>query len=48
MTKLIEFTCEECGANETARAFDCCDNCIVKVFMNNPNASTLDELREGN
>ena len=40
---LIKFECEVCGANETSRAVDCCDWCIIKMFANNPKAGSLEQ-----
>jgi len=45
--KLTEnYQCPDCGATINSRTFDLCDTCVMKFYYDNPNASTLDEIRE--
>lgn len=39
----FQYQCEECGATEASRPTDCCDQCIVKFFLQNPQAPSIDQ-----
>ncbi len=39
----FQYQCEDCGADENSRPTDCCDECIVKFYLQNPKAPSIDQ-----
>lgn len=40
------YNCPDCGADYTFKPKDCCDNCILKFYFENPNASHFGDWTE--
>lgn len=40
------YECEDCGATHESVTTDTCDNCVLKFYFDNPNASSFADWRE--
>jgi hypothetical protein len=43
---ITDYQCPDCGATSDLSPADCCDNCILKFYFENVNASNFAEWRE--
>lgn len=37
------YQCESCGATNSSKPYECCDDCILKFFFGDVNANPLGE-----
>lgn len=42
----FEYECNYCGANEHSMPSHCCDECVVKFYLRNTKAPSIDQYSE--